>query len=272
MSTRPPLVLQPHDLEARLGSQELLVVDLSQPASYAQNHIPGAVSLDYGKIVANRPPSAGLLPDTAHLSGVCSHLGIGRETHVVAYDDEGGGKASRFLWTLEVLGHTHYSLLDGGLFAWANEQYPLDNRPAQPRSGVFTARFDTQPIADAEHILRRLADPDCALIDARSIEEYAGGKRFASRGGHIPGAVHWDWTHMMDRTRNLRLRPAAELRRTLAQLGVSPEQEVITYCQTHHRSSLTFIVLKSLQFPRIKGYPGSWSDWGNRTDTPVEHP
>ncbi len=86
--------------------------------------------------------------------------------------------------------------------------------------------------------------------------------------GISPVRSNLDWLEVMDRQNNLRLKPADELKRILAELGITPDKEVVAYCQTHHRSSLAWFVLKYLDFPRIKGYPGSWSDWGNRTDTP----
>jgi len=97
-----------------------------------------------------------------------------------------------------------------------------------------------------------------------------GSSVLAARGGHIPGAVNMDWVLAMDKARDLRLRSPEELRRMLERRGVTPDKEVIVYCQTHHRSSHTYVMLKSLGYPRIRGYPGAWSAWGNRRDTPVE--
>ncbi|MDX1513585.1 MAG: rhodanese-like domain-containing protein, partial [Gammaproteobacteria bacterium] len=90
------------------------------------------------------------------------------------------------------------------------------------------------------------------------------------RGGHIPGAVNFNWTDAMDPEAQRRLRPRERLLEDLADLGVTPDREVVTYCQTHRRSSHTYVVLKSLGFERVRGYPGSWSDWGNDPSTPVE--
>jgi len=264
-----PLILEPQQLETLLGAPGLLVVDLSKSSTYLQYHIPGAVHLEYGDMVASRHPVAGLLPEPELLVQLFSRLGIGPETHVVAYDDEGGGRAGRLLWTLEVLGHRHASLLDGGLIAWANERHPLVSGQERPEPAQFQAELDPFPIADADYILEHLQQPDLALVDARSEDEYSGRRRFAARGGHIPGAVHWDWLRAMDPRRNLRLRPFDELRQELSELGIRPEQTVVTYCQTHHRSSLVYVVLKALGYAGAKGYPGSWSDWGNRSDTPV---
>ena len=120
----------------------------------------------------------------------------------------------------------------------------------------------------AENLL--VGDPDVVFLDTRTPEEYRGINVRALRGGHIPGAVNFNWLDAIDQARNLRLKPAEDLRRLLEAAGAGPDKEVIAYCQTHHRSSHTYVVLKSLGYPRIKGYPGAWSEWGNLADTPVE--
>ena len=86
----------------------------------------------------------------------------------------------------------------------------------------------------------------------------------------MPGAVNVDWTLTMDPERGRALRPIAELRTLYESAGVRRDAEVVAYCQTHHRSSHTYWVLKHLGYERVRGYPGAWSDWGNREDTPVE--
>ena len=265
-----PLIVEPEELEAVLGQPGLLVVDLSRQSTHAQFHLPGAVFLEYASIIRPQPPAMGMLPDSAHLERVLSAIGIGPDSHVVAYDDEGGGKAARLLFTLDVMGHTRYSLLNGGLHAWANEGHTLGKQIVQPQAARFEAHPDPAPLADKAYILERLGSPDLALVDTRNDQEYSGARRFAQKAGHIPGAVHWEWTQSMDMNRNLRLKPAEQLRAGLAALGVTTDREAVVYCQTHHRAAHTYITLKALGFPRVKGYPGAWSEWGNSPDTPVE--
>ena len=265
-----PLLLEPEALEPLLARAGLHVVSLCKDSTYGQLHIPGAVHLAYAAITASRGMTHGLLPATEQLESVLAAHGIGNDAWVVAYDDEGGGNASRLLWTLEALGHKRYSLLNGGLHAWANERHPLSRESVQPAAAVFRANPDSTPLADAPYIQQRLDNDDLALWDARSLNEYRGISRFAQFAGHIPGAVNLDWFEVMDRENNLRLKPAARLREILTRLGLTPDKEIVTYCQTHHRSSLAWFVLKYLEYPQAKGYPGSWSDWGNRADTPKE--
>jgi thiosulfate/3-mercaptopyruvate sulfurtransferase len=264
-----PLILDPDLLEPLLGKEGLIIVDLSKESLYQQAHIPGAVHLDYPKIVANKKPVHGLLPELDYLADIFGKIGIGINTHVVAYDDEGGGKAGRLLWTLEVLGHKQFSLLDGGLNAWINEGHRRDSKTVIPVPSHFAPDLNPEVIADAEYILANLDNPHLLLVDARSPQEFNGSKRYAERGGHIPGAVNWDWMEAMDKGRNLRLQPENELLQTLKELGATPDKEAVVYCHTHHRSSYTYLVLKHLGFQKVRGYPGSWSDWGNRQDTPI---
>ncbi|VAX10653.1 Thiosulfate sulfurtransferase, rhodanese [hydrothermal vent metagenome] len=265
-----PLIIEADVLEPLLGSKDLLVIDLCKASTYDQYHIPGAVHIEYAQIIASAPPVNGLIPEPAVLEQLFSAVGIGSDTHVVAYDDEGGGKSARLLWTLEIMGHQHLSMLNGGLYAWANDGHKMDAGIVTPQPATFISNYSEEPIANTDYILQNLNNPDIALIDARSEDEFSGRQLMSARGGHIPGAKHWNWQDIMDPLNHQRLKAEGELRQALAERGISPDQQVIAYCQTNHRSSLTYITLKSLGYQHVKGYPGSWSDWGNREETPVE--
>ena len=269
-ASSPPLILSPEQLEKSLGKEPWLIIDLSKPELYNASHVPGAVHLDYAQLVTARPPVMGLLPENDHLSAVFSRLGLTPDTHVVAYDDEGGGRASRLLWTLDVVGHRHLSLLDGGRQAWLAQGRPVRSGQESHPASDYHAIDHGAARADMAYIRAHLTDPAVVRVDARSPLEYSGQKRLAERGGHIPGAVNFDWITAMDLQNNLRLKPAEKLRRALTALGITQDKEVIVYCQTHHRSAHTYVVLKSLGYTKIKGYPGSWSEWGNQSDTPIE--
>jgi thiosulfate/3-mercaptopyruvate sulfurtransferase len=270
MAKSLPFLLQPDELGQRLNDSELLIVDLCGEEAYLTRHVSGAVSLDYAHIVAARPPVMGLLPDEQRLSRVLSNIGFSPERHVVAYDAEGNGRAARFLWTLEELGYEQFSLLDGGMKAWLAEGYPLrSGREIQP-SSHFHGHYQGDKMADKEYILAHLSASNVVILDARSPAEYRGAYIRAQRGGHIPGAVNFEWTQALDQKRNLRFKSREELRLLLEALGVTPGKEIICYCQTHHRSAHTCMVLRYLGYPWVKGYPGSWSEWGNDPTTPIE--
>lgn len=267
-----PLLAEPETLARHVDAEDICIIDVSRAKSYAAGHVPGALYMEYAQLLLKRPPIGGLVPDVRDLGRLFSSFGLTPETHVVAYDDEGGGKAGRLIWTLHLLGHNACSVLNGGIHAWANERHPLERHPAPgPSASDYTAETRyPDALVEAEYILENLENPGLVLLDTRTPDEYSGAKRFAARGGHIPGAVNLDWARTLDLAQNLRWRPEAELRAMFESMGVTPDREVIVYCQTHHRSSHVYVVLKSLGYPRVRGYAGAWSEWGNLTGMPVE--
>nr|VFK43254.1 MAG: thiosulfate/3-mercaptopyruvate sulfurtransferase [Candidatus Kentron sp. TC]VFK43657.1 MAG: thiosulfate/3-mercaptopyruvate sulfurtransferase [Candidatus Kentron sp. TC]VFK57809.1 MAG: thiosulfate/3-mercaptopyruvate sulfurtransferase [Candidatus Kentron sp. TC] len=265
-----PLLIEPETLALYHDLDDMLIVDISRANSYSLAHIPQAVYMEYGDLVLKSPPVGGFLPNIRHLNHLFSSIGLTSTTHVIAYDDEGGGKAGRLIWTLHLLGHDLCSLLNGGIHAWANERHPLDRRPTLPSESDYSAKIEwPEGLVDAEYVLKNLGNPNITLVDARTPPEYSGERKFSKRGGHIPGAVNLDWTLTLDRARNLRWLPKEELRAMFEKIGVSPDREIIVYCQTHHRSSQLYMVLKYLGYPNVRGYAGSWSEWGNLMGVPV---
>ncbi len=266
---RLPLIVEPQDLAALLPDDALLLVTVCQGRSWLSYRVPDSLLIEPGELVSGITPAVGKLPDEERLSAVFSRIGLAPDRHVVAIDDEGGGWAGRLLWTLEVLGHRRYSYLNGGLLAWTGGGLPLASGRQEAQAQRFTARIDRSPIADMQQVLAQLDDPDSIVWDARSAEEYTGAIITARRNGHIPGAVNLDWLELIDRDNHFRLKPLKELRERLLELGMGPGKKIITHCQTHHRSGLAWIVGRALGL-EIRAYDGSWSEWGNTADTPVE--
>ena len=265
-----PLLIEPDKLAVQINRQDVLIVDLSDAPLYHQQHVPGAVHLEYARLLASRPPVMGLLPAEAALAEALSALGLTPDTHVIAYDNETNNRACRFLWTLDVIGHRHFSLLNGGLNAWLGENHPVDNLiPTRPSTDL-PVHYEDEHRADKAYILDHLDDPEVLILDTRSAAEYAGTDRRAQRAGHIPHAINIEWTQAIDRQNNMKFKSAEQLQALYRDAGITADKEVIVHCQTHQRSSHSYIVLKSLGYSRLKGYPGSWSEWGNAPDTPIE--
>ncbi len=269
-----PLILEPAELHTHLGdakrpaNEKLLIVDLCSAEKYREGHIPGAVNLSTADLVCGIKPATGKLPSAEQLGYVFARIGLTPDTHVVCYDDEGGPWAGRLIWTLDVIGHTKYSFLNGGKTAWIGDGLSLESgENVLPADTYATPSISTVFSAEMEEIQSHLHDKDFLVWDARSRDEYTGAKVQSARGGHIPGAIHCEWTELLDAQRGLRLR--TDLAAYLASKGITPDKNIVTHCQTHRRSGLTYVAAKSLGYPQIRAYPGSWSEWGNRDDVPV---
>lgn len=267
MSNKHNHLIEPAELAAQLG-QEYLILDLCSEQSYLSGHLPGAIHVNAAELMDGHSPAAGKLPEKERLDSLFSHLGITPGKTVIVYDNEGGGWAGRMAWTLDVIGHEEWLYLNGGLIAWSREGFPVETQPRQPASQPVNVTINHGPIANVEDILPNLGNSLFKVWDARSLEEFEGSKVLAQRGGHIPGAIHCEWTSLMDPARNYRIRQDAG--QFLTDLGLTADATIVTHCQSHRRSSFTYMVARILGYPNIRGYHGSWSEWGNRPDTPVE--
>ncbi|MEQ8858808.1 MAG: sulfurtransferase [Pseudomonadales bacterium] len=263
--TLPPLIA-PEDLgdPSRPGTR---LVHVAEAAAYRQAHLPGAVLVEPRQLVIGTPPAPGRLPDRERLDALFGALGLHDDLHLVVYDDEGGGWAGRLIWTLDVIGHRRWSYLDGGLHAWHAAGLPLESGAGvAPEATRVRVQIDRGPIAEVDDVLAATADRHQLIWDVRSAEEYRGERSGSRRAGHVPGAVNLDWLLLMDPNRALRL--VADLESLLAEHGISADKRVITHCQSHHRSGLSYLVGRLLGFD-IRAFHGSWAEWGNRDDLPV---
>ncbi|MDO6564838.1 sulfurtransferase [Amphritea sp. 1_MG-2023] len=266
-----PLVISPQQLFNALPHDELLIIDLSSTDNYLKAHIPGAIHLDPSKLLRGTGDVPNKVPEIDQLSRLCSEIGLTPQHHVVVYDDQMGPWAGRMLWTLNYVGHQQCSFLDGQLSAWIDAGLPLQSASNSPVGSHYTAIPHADYLADIDYITQHLNDNDHIVLDVRSVAEYNGDKVInAKRGGHIPGAVNYEWTRALVASDNPQLRPAAQILADLAALGVTPDKTVITHCQTHRRSGLSYLFTKHLGFDKVRCYDGSWFEWGNRDDTPIE--
>ena len=286
MSANIPRLIEPDSLQsmlastpigsATIGSDNLIIVDLCNPALYRQKHVPGAVHLQPGLLMAGTAPCPGKLPTIEQLQEIIDSLGIDHNSHLVIYDDEGGGWAGRFAWTLDLLGYQNWSYLNGGIVAWINEGYATESAeqpPAFPSAPQYEGNApvgirNPSVLMNADQIVSQLDNPNFAVWDARSPGEYCGDMVRSARGGHIPGAINIEWTALMDEQRNLRIRGDAE--EILDRAGLGRDKQITTHCQSHHRSGFTYMVMRILGYENISAYDGSWAEWGNLDHTPVQ--
>ena len=264
-------IIEPEQLSELLNTAGIRIVDLSEKENYANCHIPGAVHMDYGRLVAALPEHNGPLIKDSSLYALLSEAGIDADTHVIVYDEADNAKACRLIWTLDLIGHSHYSLLNGGLHSWLDERHPagqsaITPEPSEPQYEVTLTPYSV----DLLYLLQNLNNDNLLIVDCRTPEEYRGEDIRAQRGGHIPGAVNFDYRLLIEPEHSNRIHPPAELEKLFAQHGIRPKHEIVVHCHSHRRSALVYQALRSLGYPNVKAYPGSWAEWGNNLDTPVE--
>lgn len=263
----PVALLEPSDLVA-MSKDKVILVQVTSDELFAKAHIPGAVLVTPQELVCGIPQASGKLPALSDLETLFTRIGYQPGSKIIAFDDEGGGWAGRFLWTLDVIGHYNWAYLNGGLHAWHGAGMELSQGPCTAMgTDAANISIDTAPIAEIPDVMATLEDSQQVIWDVRSKEEYLGIRSGSQRSGHIPGAVNLDWELLKDPQRQTRLR--TDMTEVLNNLGVSGAEQVITHCQTHHRSGLSYLVGR-LHGLHIRAYHGSWSEWGNQLDTPIE--
>src|SRR5262249_23307467 len=181
-----------------------------------------------------------------------------------------GMRSARLFWFLEYFGHDDVHLLNGGFKAWEAEGLPTTHEAVVPRAGNFKMKPRRERIATVDEVLSKLGGAATVVVDTRSDGEYFGELVRAKRGGAIPGAVHLEWTNNLDAKGFFKR--ADELKAMYQGVGITSNKEIIPHCQGAYRSAHTYLALRLIGYPNVKNYLGSWGEWGNRLDLPIEHP
>ena len=268
-------------LAKELGAPDLRVVDASwylpqqkrdAKAEYAAQHIPGAVYFDIDLISDSSIPPPHMLPSSEQFARQIGELGIGDGDRVVCYDGMGLFSAARAWWMLRVMGHTNVAVLDGGFPKWLAEKRPAEAGRAQPQPRRFTPRPDKRLIRSIEQVRDNLNTRRDQVLDARARGRFKGTEpepRPGVRSGHIPGAANLPYNELLNPKTGTIL-PKDQLIERFEAEGIDLSKPVVTSCGSGVTASALALGLYLIGRTDTAVYDGSWSEWGARTDTPVE--
>lgn len=249
------------------NASKLRVIDCrADQKAYEAGHIPGAVFMNVRTELRMKGDweSVGVrrqLESQEEIFG--RQLGISGDTMVVLYDDE-GWDATRLFWELKYTGHENVAILYGGLPEWSSQELPLEKGNVVPDPELFVGDVQPQLLATSSYIMSKMGNPNVVLLDARPAAQFIGDKKHpaAKIGGRLPSAVNAytraNWEN------NTYLKNPAELTEMYADMGVTPDKEIIVYCNTGYYAANTFFILKALGFTDVRVYDYSWVEWNGK--------
>ena len=268
-----PLLVTTEWLAGRLGDPGLRIADVRWSLlekdkgrnAYLEGHIPGAVFVDVDDDLASprgQGPGRHPLPRPEAFAAAMSRAGIGRATHVVAYDFGDGSTAARLWWLLRYFGHERVSLLDGGIARWNAEGRPLESQVPAYAPGAFAAEPQAAMRVDAGAVERLRGDPDALVLDSRMAERYEGRvEPIDPAAGHIPGARSRPYPANVRSAEDPRFLEPARLRQEFDRLGAGRARRVVCYCGSGVNACQNLFALELAGFEPGILYEGSWSDW-----------
>jgi len=251
-------------------------VDYDPKANYNLGHIPNSVLFDWKRDI-NDPLTRNIL-SRDDCSILLQKAGINDSTTLILYGDFNNWFAAFAFWVFEYYGMKNTKIMNGGRKKWLEEDRPISKEiPSFPTGNFKPTGPNTALRAFLSQVRESLELDKTKRIDVRSPQEFTGEitapaeypTEHAQRGGHIPGAVNIPWAKAVNDDGTFK--SAEELTKLYQTVGITPEKEIITYCRIGERSSHTWFVLKHLLgYPDVKNYDGSWTEWGNMIDNPIE--
>jgi thiosulfate/3-mercaptopyruvate sulfurtransferase len=269
---RPELLIETQELAGLLTQPNLRLIDAVDAANYQRAHLPGAVNIHYLDLAKlDERKKSGHPLSNAEAEKIFGDAGINAGTQVVVYDDGTGPAASGVWFVLDFFGHQNVKILNGGFRKWIKEGRPVTQDTPTVEKKRFTAKPHPEKVVTRAWVQKNLRSKDTVFVDTRSFNEFIGKdlRTGISRGGHLPGAIHLEWSKVSDTLATFK--GAEALEQILKQRGITRNTRVVTYCGTGlGRSTDMALALKLIGYDNVVEYTGSWEEWSADPRLPLE--
>ena len=259
-------------IEAHAADPSLRVLEVGGNANaFGEGHLPGAAFVSMRSLSNPDDPIGGQIATAAQVSEALSNVGLGRDQTVVLYDRRNNLQAARVYWVLKYYQHADVRIYNGGTPKWTEDGQLMSTVMVEYEPSDYQAGPPDPEIRTTwQYVVDHTDDPATLFCDTRSPEEYLGRDVRAERGGRIPGSINVEWTAAVNA--NGTFKSSEELAALYGGAGFTPDKQIITYCQSGVRGAHTWFVLSELLgYPSVRNYDGSWVEYGNNPESPVEN-
>lgn len=267
------LFANPHLIDAKSFAAELktnksiVVIDVQAVDVYARQHIQGAINIPH-KSLYKEGPVEGQFRDAAELAAIFAKKGVSNTAKIVLYDDGSQKYSSRVWWVLEYLGATDVSLLHRDMAQMEAARIPLTTVVVNLKAATFDVTINQEMNTDMASVKALSGKPDVMLLDAREKDEFDGMDKDKRSKGHLPGAVLMNYKEVL--TASGAYKTKEEIIAAALKTGVTPEKEIVVYCQTGIKAAVIYFALKEIAgFQHVKLYAGAYAEWASVADNPI---
>ncbi len=251
-----------------MKDKNVRIISTRKASDYAKVHITGAINFDHHTLYKSGTIKS-IIKSPTDMAKLFGAKGISNTNKIIIYGTGSGKSSGRLYWILKYLGCKDVKVLDGHLTAWRAARKPVTKVKPTIKATTFTAKPVSSYFATTNYVKSNLKNSKVVIVDNRSKAEFTGAKGETVKKGHIPGAVFFEFKNVINPSTK-KIKSKAQLEKIFKDAGITPDKEVILYCESSVRSGIVFLVLKTiLKYPKVRVYDGAFYEWvakGNQVE------